>query len=146
MPKSPSPCNAPSKENSPMPTSNHASPQPHSPPIIDPYVDVVLQANENHNETQPPPSPTSEMLIDDINQLQDLSNLLEMHLSNLPTKCQQRLKIQACGRLVLAKIKTRTLASVKIGVSYLCTTFLRTKGEFADIVKRTLELGTRGVE
>ncbi|GJX84080.1 hypothetical protein Tco_0333561 [Tanacetum coccineum] len=85
MPKSPSPCNAPSKENSPMPTSNHDSPQPHSPPIIDPYVDVVLQANENHNETQPPPSPTREMLIDDINKLQDLSNLLAIHLSNHTT-------------------------------------------------------------
>ncbi|GJY11686.1 hypothetical protein Tco_0380995 [Tanacetum coccineum] len=83
MPKPPSPCNAPLKENSPIATSNHASPQPHSPPIIDPYVDVVLQANQNHNETQPqiPPSPTREMLIDDINQLQDLSNLLAMHLS-----------------------------------------------------------------
>ncbi|GJX86599.1 hypothetical protein Tco_0337373 [Tanacetum coccineum] len=71
MPKPPYPCNVPSKENSPIATSNHASPQPHSPPIIDPYVDVVLQANQNHNETQPQlhPSPTREMLIDDINQL-----------------------------------------------------------------------------
>ncbi|GKE99031.1 hypothetical protein Tco_0022382, partial [Tanacetum coccineum] len=87
MPKPPSPCNAPSKENSPIATSNHASPQPHSPLIIDPYVDVVLQANQNHNETQPqiPPSPTREMLIDDINKLQDLSNLLAMHLSNHTT-------------------------------------------------------------
>ncbi|GJV81993.1 hypothetical protein Tco_1517863 [Tanacetum coccineum] len=71
MPKPPSPCNAPLKENSPIATFNHASPQPHSPLIIDPYVDVVLQANQNHNETEPqlPPSPTREMLIDDINQL-----------------------------------------------------------------------------
>ncbi|GJU18961.1 hypothetical protein Tco_1146927 [Tanacetum coccineum] len=42
MPKPPSPCNAPLKENSPISTSNLASPQPYSPPIIDPYVDVVL--------------------------------------------------------------------------------------------------------
>ncbi|GJZ76409.1 hypothetical protein Tco_0641081 [Tanacetum coccineum] len=87
MPKPPSPCNAPSKENSPIETSNHASPQPHSPPIIDPYVDVVLQANQNRNETQPqlPLSSNREMLIDDINQLQYLSNLLAMHLSNHTT-------------------------------------------------------------
>ncbi|GJW93387.1 hypothetical protein Tco_0173059 [Tanacetum coccineum] len=87
MPKPPSPCNAPSKENAPIATSNHASPQPHSPPIIDPYIDVVLQANQNHNKTQPPlpPSPTREMLIDDINKLQYLSNLLAMHLSNHTT-------------------------------------------------------------
>ncbi|GJW86656.1 phospholipase-like protein [Tanacetum coccineum] len=87
MPKPPFPCNAPSKENSLIATSNHASPQPHSPPIIDPYVDVVLLANQKHNKTQPqlPPSLTREMLIDDINQLQDLSNLLAMHLSNHTT-------------------------------------------------------------
>ncbi|GJW50682.1 hypothetical protein Tco_0092033 [Tanacetum coccineum] len=87
MLKPPSPCNSPSKENSPIATPNHVSPQPHSPPIIDPYVDVVLHANQNHNETQPqlPPSPTREMLIDDINQLQYLLNLLAMHLSNHTT-------------------------------------------------------------
>ncbi|GJZ42993.1 hypothetical protein Tco_0590248 [Tanacetum coccineum] len=87
MPKPPSPCNAPSKENSPIATSNHASHKPLLPPIIDPYVDVVLQVNQNHNETQPhlPPSPTKEMLINDINQLQDLSNHLAMHLSNHTT-------------------------------------------------------------
>nr|GEX32340.1 hypothetical protein [Tanacetum cinerariifolium] len=87
MPKPPSPYNVPSKKNSPIETSNHASPQPHSPPIIDPYADVVLQVNQNHNKTQPqlPHSPTREMLIDDINQLQDLFNLLAMHLSNHTT-------------------------------------------------------------
>ncbi|GJV97912.1 hypothetical protein Tco_1549489 [Tanacetum coccineum] len=84
MPKSPSPCNELSKESSPIAPSKQASPQPYPPPLIDPYVDVVLQANQNHNQTQsqPHPSPTREMLIDDINQLQDLSNLLAMHLSN----------------------------------------------------------------
>ncbi|GKB62299.1 hypothetical protein Tco_0918485 [Tanacetum coccineum] len=70
MPKPPSPSNELSKESSPIAPSNHASTQPHSPPIIDPYVDVVLQANENHNEIQPQlPPPTREMLIDDSNQL-----------------------------------------------------------------------------
>ncbi|GJR06127.1 hypothetical protein Tco_0529111 [Tanacetum coccineum] len=87
MTKPPSPCNKLSKESSPIALSNHASPQPHSPPLIDPYVDVVLQTNQNHNKTQPqlPPSPTREILMDDINQLQDLSNLLAMHLSNHTT-------------------------------------------------------------
>ncbi|GKB98860.1 hypothetical protein Tco_0984997 [Tanacetum coccineum] len=87
MSKPPSSHNTPSKENSSKTPSIQASPQPYSPPIIDPYVDVVLQANQNHNETQPqlPPSPTGEMLIDDINQLEDLSNLLAMHLSNHTT-------------------------------------------------------------
>ncbi|GJY16233.1 hypothetical protein Tco_0386655 [Tanacetum coccineum] len=87
MPKPPSPSNELSKESSPIAPSNHASPQPHSPPIIDPYVDVVLKANQNHNKTQPqlPPSLTREILIDDTNQLQDLSNLLAMHLSNHTT-------------------------------------------------------------
>ncbi|GJT61986.1 hypothetical protein Tco_1005519 [Tanacetum coccineum] len=67
MPKPPSTHNTPSKENSFIAPSNQASPQHHSPPLIDPYVDVVLQANQNHNQTQfqPPPSPTREMLIDD---------------------------------------------------------------------------------
>ncbi|GJX10160.1 hypothetical protein Tco_0200019 [Tanacetum coccineum] len=36
---------------------------------------------DNQTQPQPPPSPSREMLIDDINQLQDLSNLLDMHLS-----------------------------------------------------------------
>ncbi|GJW87412.1 retrovirus-related pol polyprotein from transposon TNT 1-94 [Tanacetum coccineum] len=87
IPRPPSPCNELSKESFPIAPFNHASPQPHSTPLIDPYVDVVLQANQKHNETQPqlPPSPTGEMLIDDINQLQDLSNLLAMHLSNHTT-------------------------------------------------------------
>ncbi|GKD72073.1 hypothetical protein Tco_1330355 [Tanacetum coccineum] len=71
MPKPSSPCNELSKEISPIAPSNHASPQPQSPPLIDPYVDVVLQANQNHNETQPqlPPSPTREMLVDEKIQL-----------------------------------------------------------------------------
>ncbi|GJX96561.1 hypothetical protein Tco_0352359 [Tanacetum coccineum] len=84
IPKPPSPHNTPSKENSSIAPSNQTSPQHHSHPLIDPYVDVVLQANQNHNQPQfqPPPSPTREMLIDDINQLQGLSNLMAMHLLN----------------------------------------------------------------
>ncbi|GJZ68523.1 hypothetical protein Tco_0631763 [Tanacetum coccineum] len=87
MPKPPSPCNAPSKENSPIALSNQVSPQTYSPPLIDPYANVVLPANQNHNTNQPqlPPSPTKEMLVDEINQLQDLSSLLAMHLSNYTT-------------------------------------------------------------
>ncbi|GJR72543.1 hypothetical protein Tco_0084908 [Tanacetum coccineum] len=45
MPKPPSPCKELSKESSPIAPSNHASPQPHSSPLIDPCVDVVLQVN-----------------------------------------------------------------------------------------------------
>nr|GEU45833.1 hypothetical protein [Tanacetum cinerariifolium] len=59
---------------------------PHLP--INPHVASVLHAQtpsspQGDNQTQPPPpsSPSREMLIDDINQLQDLSNLLAMHLS-----------------------------------------------------------------
>ncbi|GJW71263.1 hypothetical protein Tco_0943526 [Tanacetum coccineum] len=87
MPKPPSPCNELLKESSPITPSNHALPQPYSPPLIDPYVDVVLQTNQNNNKTQPqlPSSLTREMLIDDINQLRDLSNLLAKHLSNHTT-------------------------------------------------------------
>ncbi|GJZ39558.1 phospholipase-like protein [Tanacetum coccineum] len=87
MPKPPSSCNELSKEISPIASSNQVSPQPHLPPLIDPYVNVVLQANQNRNETQPqlPPSPNRDMLVDEINQLQDLSNLLAMHLSNHTT-------------------------------------------------------------
>ncbi|GJU57583.1 hypothetical protein Tco_1235349 [Tanacetum coccineum] len=67
-----------------MTSSNQASPQPYSPLLIDPYVDDILQGNHNNNQTQPQllPSPTRERLVDEINQLQDLSNLLVMQLSN----------------------------------------------------------------
>nr|GEV53025.1 hypothetical protein [Tanacetum cinerariifolium] len=85
MPKPSSPCNVPSKESSPIAPANQTSLQPQSPPLIDPY--VVLQENQNRNETQPqlPPSPTREMLVDEINQLQDLSNLLATLLLNHTT-------------------------------------------------------------
>ncbi|GKC79531.1 hypothetical protein Tco_1130305 [Tanacetum coccineum] len=87
MPKPPSPYNKLLKKSSPISPSKQTLPQPHSPLLIDPYVNVVLQANQNRNETQPqlPPSPTRDMLVDEINQLQDLSNLLAMHLSNHTT-------------------------------------------------------------
>ncbi|GKE63026.1 hypothetical protein Tco_1513393 [Tanacetum coccineum] len=62
-----------------MTPSNEASPL-----LIDPYVDDILQGNHNNdqNQSQLPPSPTRERLVDEINQLQDLSNLLDMLLSN----------------------------------------------------------------
>ncbi|GJS24792.1 hypothetical protein Tco_0453424 [Tanacetum coccineum] len=60
--------------------------------LINPHVASVLHAQtpsspQGDNQTQPPPppSPSREMLIDDINQLQDLSNLLAMHLSQRNT-------------------------------------------------------------
>ncbi|GJW70879.1 hypothetical protein Tco_0127796 [Tanacetum coccineum] len=56
--------------------------------LINPLMASVLHAQtppspQGDNQIQPllPPSPSREMLIDDINQLQDLSNLLAMHLS-----------------------------------------------------------------
>ncbi|GJY62344.1 hypothetical protein Tco_0463001 [Tanacetum coccineum] len=87
MPKPPSQYNKLLKESSPISPSKQTLPQPHSPLLIDHYVNVVLQANQNRNKTQPqlPPSPTRDMLVDEINQLQDLSNLLAMHLSNHTT-------------------------------------------------------------
>nr|GEZ35408.1 hypothetical protein [Tanacetum cinerariifolium] len=60
--------------------------------LINPHMAIVLHAQtptspQGDNQTQPPqpPSPSKEMLIDDINQLQDLSNLLAMHLSQRNT-------------------------------------------------------------
>ncbi|GKB78790.1 retrovirus-related pol polyprotein from transposon TNT 1-94, partial [Tanacetum coccineum] len=62
--------------------------QPPIPHLLNPHVASVLHAQtppspQGDNQTQPPPPPSlsREMLIDDINQLQDLSNLLAMHLS-----------------------------------------------------------------
>ncbi|GJZ82432.1 hypothetical protein Tco_0647605 [Tanacetum coccineum] len=56
--------------------------------LINPHVASVLHAQtlpspQGDNHTQPllPLSPSREMLMNDINQLQDLSNLLAMHLS-----------------------------------------------------------------
>ncbi|GJW72835.1 hypothetical protein Tco_0132205 [Tanacetum coccineum] len=82
MPKPPSHCNEPPKENSPIAPSNQVLPSPHSPPLLDPYVVVALQATHNTIPTPPPPplSPTRERLIDEINQLQDLSNLLAVRI------------------------------------------------------------------
>nr|GEX15644.1 ribonuclease H-like domain-containing protein [Tanacetum cinerariifolium] len=59
---------------------------------INPHVASVpdaqtLPSPQGDNHTQPPlpPSPSREMLMNDINQLQDLSNLLVMHLSQRNT-------------------------------------------------------------
>ncbi|GJU30562.1 putative reverse transcriptase domain-containing protein [Tanacetum coccineum] len=61
------------------------SPFPHL--LINPHVASMIHApappspqGDNQTQHPPPPSLSREMLIDDINQLQDLSNLLAMHL------------------------------------------------------------------
>ncbi|GJR25678.1 hypothetical protein Tco_1101910 [Tanacetum coccineum] len=63
---------------------------PHS--LINPHIASVLHAQtspspqgDNHTHNPLPPSPSREMLMNDINQLQDLSNLLAMHLSQRNT-------------------------------------------------------------
>ncbi|GJY78708.1 hypothetical protein Tco_0484509 [Tanacetum coccineum] len=73
-PQSPLNQNQPSQENSPTTQTNHDSLQSHSLPLGD-----------NHTQPPLPPSPSREMLMNDINQLQDLSNLLAMHLSQRNT-------------------------------------------------------------
>ncbi|GKB68918.1 hypothetical protein Tco_0930330 [Tanacetum coccineum] len=72
---------------------NQSQTQPPFPHLlINPHVASVLHAQtppspQGDNHTQPPlpPSPSREMLMNDINQLQDLSNLLAMHLSQRNT-------------------------------------------------------------
>ncbi|GJT35103.1 retrovirus-related pol polyprotein from transposon TNT 1-94 [Tanacetum coccineum] len=61
--------------------------KPHFLTYLSPHVANMLHAQsspspQGDNHTQPllPPSPSREMLMNDINQLQDLSNLLAMHL------------------------------------------------------------------
>ncbi|GKE37998.1 hypothetical protein Tco_1461403 [Tanacetum coccineum] len=56
--------------------------------LINPHVASVLHAQtlpspqgDNHTQSPLPPSPSREMLMNDINQLQDLSNLLAIYLS-----------------------------------------------------------------
>ncbi|GJS00849.1 hypothetical protein Tco_0317357 [Tanacetum coccineum] len=71
------------------PSINHSQTQPLFPHLlINPHVVSVLHAQtppspQGDNHTQPPlpPSPSREMLMIDIHQFQDLSNLLAMHLS-----------------------------------------------------------------
>ncbi|GKA62373.1 hypothetical protein Tco_0761892 [Tanacetum coccineum] len=55
--------------------------------LINPHVASMIHAqaplspqSDNQAQPPPPPSPSREMFINDINQLQDLSNLLAMHL------------------------------------------------------------------
>ncbi|GJV69803.1 hypothetical protein Tco_1485312 [Tanacetum coccineum] len=72
---------------------NQSQTQPPFPHLlINPHVASVLHAQtppspQGDNHTQPPLplSPSREMLMNDINQLQDLSNLLAMHLSQCNT-------------------------------------------------------------
>ncbi|GJR68764.1 hypothetical protein Tco_0014829 [Tanacetum coccineum] len=72
-------------------THTQVSPQSDNPPLpISP-----INSHETHTQVPPqsdnqtqhtsPPSPSRESLVDDINQLQDLSNLLAMHLSQQQT-------------------------------------------------------------
>ncbi|GJV35773.1 uncharacterized mitochondrial protein-like protein [Tanacetum coccineum] len=73
------------------PSINHSqtqTPFPHL--LINPHVASVLHAltppspqGDNHTQPPLPPSPSREMLMYDINQLQDLSNLLAMYLSQM---------------------------------------------------------------
>ncbi|GJV76241.1 hypothetical protein Tco_1507825 [Tanacetum coccineum] len=94
IPKPLTPHHEPSQENN---HPNQALPNPyikdtptspqvvsHPPLPISPINSHIAQAPpQSNNQTQhtPPLSPSRESLVDDINQLQDLSNLLAMHLS-----------------------------------------------------------------
>ncbi|GJS71311.1 hypothetical protein Tco_0704152 [Tanacetum coccineum] len=86
MSKPPYPCNEPPKEDFPKAPSNQPSPQCHSPPLINPYIEVTLQATQDDNQTLPPPpqSPNTNrgLHAQEIDHSHDLSNLLEMHLQN----------------------------------------------------------------
>nr|GEU39928.1 hypothetical protein [Tanacetum cinerariifolium] len=90
--KPPSPCNEPQNKDSPIAHSNQLLPQPHSLSLIDPYIASILQLlsppppqGDNQTQPQPPPSLSREMRVDEINQLQDFSNLLAMYLQNHTT-------------------------------------------------------------
>nr|GEU40703.1 hypothetical protein [Tanacetum cinerariifolium] len=69
LPKPPPPFSEPPKENSPIAPLNQVSPSPHSPPSLDPYVVVALQATYKTIliPPPPPPSPTRERIMDEIN-------------------------------------------------------------------------------
>ncbi|GJY85404.1 hypothetical protein Tco_0499430 [Tanacetum coccineum] len=89
IPKSQSPLQEPSQENPPTTHSNHDSLKSHLLLLV---TLIMLHAQtpplpQGDNQIQPPLllSPSREMLIDDINQLQDLSNLLAMRLSQRNT-------------------------------------------------------------
>ncbi|GJU27449.1 putative reverse transcriptase domain-containing protein [Tanacetum coccineum] len=104
MPKPLTPHHEPSQENN---HPNQALPNPYikdtptSPQVVShpPFPILPINSHVTHtqappqsdNQTQhtPPLSPSRESLVDDINQLQDLSNLLAMHLSqqqnNIPS-------------------------------------------------------------
>ncbi|GJV28362.1 hypothetical protein Tco_1384810 [Tanacetum coccineum] len=96
MPKPLTPHHQPSQENN---HPNQALPNPYikntttSPQGVShpPFSISPINSHETHTQTSSqsdnqtqhtsPPSPSRESLVDDINQLQDLSNLLAMHLS-----------------------------------------------------------------
>ncbi|GKA95987.1 hypothetical protein Tco_0818082 [Tanacetum coccineum] len=104
MPKPLTPRHQPSQENNhpnqalPNPYIKNTTTSPqgvsHPPFSISPINSHVIHtqaSSQSDNQTQhtSPPSPSRESLVDDINQLQDLSNLLAMHLSqqqnNIPS-------------------------------------------------------------
>ncbi|GKD23340.1 hypothetical protein Tco_1225043 [Tanacetum coccineum] len=83
-------------EHTPIPPQDFSQTQLTQPPfphsLINLHVASVLHAqtppsSQGDNHTQPPlsSSPSREMLMNDINQLQDFSNLLAMHLSQRNT-------------------------------------------------------------
>ncbi|GKC14792.1 hypothetical protein Tco_1011574 [Tanacetum coccineum] len=77
MPKLQSPINEPTTQ------SNHVSLQSHSLPLTSVLHAQTPPSPQGDNRIQPllSPSPSREMLMNDINQLQELSNLLAMQLS-----------------------------------------------------------------
>nr|GFC88071.1 hypothetical protein [Tanacetum cinerariifolium] len=69
MSKPPYPCNEPLKEGLPQAHSNQPPSQSQPPPLIDPYIDVALQAPQDNKHTQHP-SPqylSREILVEEIN-------------------------------------------------------------------------------
>ncbi|GKB85320.1 retrovirus-related pol polyprotein from transposon TNT 1-94 [Tanacetum coccineum] len=110
--------------------------------LINSYVASVLHAQsppspQGDNQIQPPPpsSPSREMLVDDINQLQDLLNLLAMHFSqrNTPSSpCSPNLShtlnlnqvehhVGYCPCCIFTKNQTLTLGEDLNWIEFLLT-------------------------
>ncbi|GKD33612.1 hypothetical protein Tco_1249121 [Tanacetum coccineum] len=122
IPKPLTPHHEPSQENNhpnqalPNPYIKDTSTSPqvvsHPPLPISPINSHIAQAPpQSNNQTQhtPPLSPSRESLVDDINQLQDLSNLLAMHLSQQQNNtCREEVSLE--------KESTVANAGIKVGV------------------------------
>ncbi|GJU35962.1 hypothetical protein Tco_1184316 [Tanacetum coccineum] len=85
-------CNTNVGQASIPPQSINQSQPPFPHLLINPHVASMLHAQtppspqgDNHTKPLLPPSPSKEMFMNDINQLQDLSNLIAMHLSQRNT-------------------------------------------------------------